>query len=77
MKNNNVKIKNGKYRHFKGGLYQVIALGKHSETLEDLVLYKALYNNTTSEYWVRPIDSFLGFKIIDGKKIARFKYLGD
>ena len=44
-----------KYRHFKGDLMEVIAIAKHSETMEDMVVYKHL---DTNEYWVRPYDMF-------------------
>ena len=46
------------YRHYKGNIYQVIAVGKHSETLEDLVIYKALYSSDEFPYgqmWCRPL----------------------
>ena len=45
-------IKPGKYRHFKGGEYEVIGVGKHSETLEEYVVYRALYGE--GGLWVRP-----------------------
>lgn len=45
-----------KYRHFKGKEYEVIAIGKHSETLEEMVVYKALYGN--GDVWIRPLDMF-------------------
>ena len=44
------------YRHFKGKEYEVIAIGKHSETLEEMVVYKALYGN--GDIWIRPLDMF-------------------
>jgi hypothetical protein len=47
-----------KYRHFKGNMYEVIALAKHSETLEELVVYKALYDE--GQVWVRPKTLFTG-----------------
>ena len=50
------KIKIGKvYRHFKGHLVEVVAIAKHSETMEDMVIYKHL---GTNEYWARPYDMF-------------------
>mgnify|MGYP001413996435 CR=1 FL=1 len=63
----------GKYRHYKGNMYQVIGVAKHSETLEEMVVYKALYGE--GELWVRPLKMFLGEVEVDGKKIPRFKHI--
>jgi hypothetical protein len=65
------RITKGEYEHFKGNHYEVLGLAKHSETLEELVLYKALYGK--GEMWVRPIKSFLEKVEKDGKKVKRFK----
>lgn len=66
------KIKIGrKYRHFKGKEYLVLYVAKHSETLEDMVVYKALYGER--KVWVRPLDMFLGKKEVNGKEIYRFE----
>ena len=68
------EIKKGIYKHFKtGNLYRVIGGGKHSETLEDLVFYEALYYNKISKLWVRPSKMF-NEKVItpDGTKKKRF-----
>ena len=69
-----VKI-GGIYRNWKtGNLYKVIGLGKHSETLEDLVFYEALYDNPKSKLWARPLALFIDEKILpDGTKKPRFK----
>ena len=67
----------GKYKHFKGGLYNVIGVAKHSETLEELVVYEALYDNPRSKLWVRPLAMFLEEVEFEGKKVLRFQYLGD
>lgn len=61
------------YRHTKSGkLYRVVAMAKHSETLEDLVVYEALYQNPTSQFWVRPTAMFLGEIFLDGASVPRF-----
>ena len=72
-------IKLGKYRHFKGKYYEVIGVGHHSETLEELVIYRALYDSAEfgkNALWARPVESFIGSVEKDGKKIPRFKYIG-
>ncbi len=69
---NSIKIKTGKYRHYKGNLYEVIGIAKHSETLEDLVIYKPLYESI-SEYWVRPISMWNELVTVDGEQVIRFK----
>ena len=70
-------IKPGRYRHYKGNEYRVIAVVKHSETLEELVLYEALYDNPESKLWARPLTMFVETIEIDRKKIPRFEYLGE
>jgi hypothetical protein len=71
------EIKPGKYKHYKNKLYNVLGMAKHSETLEDLVVYEALYENKTSQLWVRPAKMFLEEVEVDGKKVSRFEYLGE
>ncbi|MEM7647163.1 MAG: DUF1653 domain-containing protein [Pseudomonadota bacterium] len=61
------------YRHYKGQLYKTLGLVKHSETLEDLVLYECLYDNPLSKTWVRPLENFLETIEIDGKQQRRFR----
>ena len=77
--NNEIKnnIKNGIYQHYKGNKYEVIGIAKHSETLEDLVVYRALYDNKVSQLWVRPLKIFAETIENDGKEIERFKYIGE
>lgn len=70
-------MKLGLYKHYKGKNYLVIGVCKHSETLEDLVLYETVYENDVSKLWVRPITMFLESVEIEGKKIPRFQYIGD
>ena len=67
-------IKIGKYEHYKGGQYEVLGIAKHSETMEEFVVYKALYDE--GELWIRPIKMFLEEVEFSGKKIPRFKYIG-
>ena len=61
------------YRHFKGGLYKFIGTAKDSETLEDVVIYQAMYGD--QQLWVRPADMFFGKVERDGKVIDRFEEL--
>ena len=68
-------IKPGKYRHFKGGEYEVIGVGKHSETLEEYVLYRALYGE--GGLWVRPASMWNETVERDGKTFQRFEYIGE
>ena len=55
-------------------MYEVIALAKHSETLEELVVYKALYGE--GKVWVRPLAMWEEKVLVDGKEIPRFTYTG-
>ncbi len=59
-----------KYRHFKGNEYLVLYVAKHSETLEELVVYQALYGE--HGIWVRPLEMFLDKKEVDGALVERF-----
>lgn len=73
-------IKPGKYRHHKTQkLYEVIGMAIHSETLEELVVYKALYTSerfAIGQLWVRPATLFLGkIKTQNNEEVARFEYL--
>lgn len=65
----------GRYRHYKGGEYEVRGVVRHSETLEALVLYAPLYND--SGLWVRPYDMFFGTVEIDGVTRPRFALMAD
>ena len=69
--NNNADIQKGVYRHYKGNEYRVIDIAKHSETLEDMVVYKALYGNR--ETWVRPLSMWETPIEVGGKKVKRFE----
>jgi cyclomaltodextrinase / maltogenic alpha-amylase / neopullulanase len=71
-----MKLQPGKYKHYKGKHYEVIGVARHSETLEELVVYKALYQTEGKNLWVRPLKIFLEEIEIDGKKMKRFEYMG-
>jgi len=73
MENNMFKL--GKYKHYKGKEYEVIGIAKHSETLKELVVYRALYDN--HDLWVRPLEMFMEEVEINGKKMPRFEYIGE
>jgi len=73
------ELKLGKYEHCKGKQYEVIGLARHSETLEELVIYKALYNSEefgNNSLWARPKNMFIETVNINGKERPRFIYLG-
>jgi hypothetical protein len=65
----------GIYEHYKGKQYKVHALVRHSESLEMLVLYEALYENELGKLWVRPEEMFLESVVVEGKPVSRFKLL--
>ncbi|MBQ1988588.1 MAG: DUF1653 domain-containing protein [Clostridia bacterium] len=69
------KIKLGKYRHFKGNEYEVIGIAKNSETLEETVVYRALYGE--KDLWVRPAYMWNETVERDGKTFKRFTYIGE
>jgi len=66
-------MKLGIYKHFKGNLYEVVAVAKHSETLEDMVVYKALYGD--GDVWVRPLSMWDDVVERDGNKFKRFELI--
>mgnify|MGYP003308766946 CR=1 FL=1 len=68
-------IRKGKYRHYKGSSYEVLAIAKNSETLEDTVVYRALYGN--GEIWVRPAYMWCQRVRKDGVAVPRFEYVGE
>lgn len=70
-----MEIRPGRYRHFKGGEYEVIGMARHSETMEELVVYRALYGERG--LWVRPAAMWLETVERDGKQFQRFTYIGD
>ena len=69
-------MKIGIYKHYKtGNFYKVMGVGKHSESLEDLVFYEALYDNKLSKLWARPLKMFEESVEKDGKQIKRFEFV--
>ena len=70
-----MEIKLGKYRHFKGNKYEVIGVAKHSETLEPMGVYKALYGE--GGLWVRPAEMWNETVNKDGYQGPRFQYIGE
>lgn len=74
------EVKLGKYKHFKGNFYEVIGVATHSETGEELIVYRALYDvpgHGMNSLWVRPKDMFIEMVEVDGEKVSRFKFIGD
>ena len=67
------EIKLGKYRHFKGKEYRVLYLANHSETLEPMVVYQALYGDRG--IWVRPASMWNEIVTRDGKSFQRFTWI--
>ena len=68
-------IKPGRYRHFKGKEYEVLGVARHSETEEELVIYRALYGDFG--LWVRPVSMWNETVERDGKTFCRFTYIGE
>ena len=70
-------IEPGLYKHYKGNLYEVLFLANHSETLEEMVVYKALYQTRfgNNSLWVRPAKMFEELIQLDGKTVKRFEKL--
>ena len=68
------KIKPGRYRHFKGNEYEVLYTAHHSETMEEMVVYRALYGD--GGVWVRPATMWNEQVERDGKLYTRFTYIG-
>lgn len=72
MKRQGKPIRTGKYRHYKGKNYEVIGVARHSESEEELVVYRCLYGDFS--LWVRPLAMFNETVVVDGQEIPRFQY---
>ena len=73
-------LKLGKYQHYKGNFYEVVGIGHHSETEEELVFYRTLYEHPKYgrlSWWVRPKGMFLETVTIDGRETPRFRFVGE
>jgi hypothetical protein len=69
-----VTVEPGRYRHFKGGEYEVLAVATHSETHEPLVVYRPLYGE--GSWWVRPLAMFVETVRHEGRTVPRFERIG-
>ena len=69
------EIKIGKYRHFKGNEYEVLFIAHHSESMEDMVVYRALYGE--GDVWVRPASMWNETVMHNGETVKRFEYIGE
>ena len=70
----------GSYRHYKGGTVEVLGVAHHSETLEELVVYKCSYDCSTfgkGSIWVRPLSMFLEQVVVNEKRVPRFVLITD
>jgi len=65
--------RSGRYRHYKGNEYEVVGVARHSETMEEVVVYRALYGE--GGLWVRPLAMFMEEVEVEGKRIPRFEYI--
>ncbi len=68
-----MEVQKGIYRHYKGNEYEVITVAKHSETEEEMVVYRALYGEYG--YWVRPLGMFAQKVEVNGEMVDRFQFL--
>lgn len=63
----------GIYKHYKGNLYEVIGVARHSESLEEMVVYKATYQKEGENLWVRPLAMFNESIMVNGVEVMRFE----
>ena len=70
-------LRAGLYRHYKGMMYRVADVVRHSETLEELVHYETLYENKLGKMWVRPKEMFLEWIHLEGQSVPRFRLINE
>jgi hypothetical protein len=75
MKSEENLLRPGRYRHYKGNFYEVIGIARHSESEEELVVYRQLYGD--GSLWVRPLGMFMEDVDVDGSPVPRFLRTGD
>lgn len=68
-------IRPGRYRHYKGNFYAVVDIARHSESEEEMVVYRKLYDDHS--LWVRPLDMFMEDLLVDGRLVPRFEWVGE
>jgi hypothetical protein len=68
-------IRPGRYRHYKGNFYEVVGIARHSETEEEMVVYRKLYGDHS--LWVRPLGMFAEYVSVDGRSVPRFEWIGE
>ncbi|HIQ28716.1 MAG TPA: DUF1653 domain-containing protein [Sulfurovum sp.] len=70
-----MELKIGRYKHYKGNIYEVLMTARHSETEEWMVVYKTLYGDKS--LWVRPYEMFIENIEVEGVMVQRFAFVGD
>ena len=70
-----ITVSPGRYRHYKGNYYEVIGIAGHSETEEDMVVYRTLYGDHS--LWGRPLGMFVEDVQVDGRSVPRFERIGE
>lgn len=68
-------LKQGIYRHYKGNMYRLLFMARHSETLEEMVVYQDVHDS--DKYWARPAAMWEETVNVDGKTVPRFEYVGE
>jgi hypothetical protein len=70
-----MKVRAGLYKHYKGNLYRVLGVGRHSETLEEMVVYQELYGD--HGLWVRPAKMFVETVSVNSLAVPRFEWISE